>query len=110
LEARWSMSFLSEVEWLGSKAVRVSLIALGVILFLIVALLVGSLFTNGLIRGRAENAMNEKLVGYHSKVARARLNLLDGNLTLMGVTVVQNAYPTPPVMRIGSNRAQLDWG
>jgi Domain of Unknown Function (DUF748) len=103
------MRFLSTIEALGSRTVRITVISLGVIGFLIVALLVASLFTNGLIRGRIERAMNEKLVGYHSRVDRARLNLLNGDLTLMGVTVVQNAYPNPPVMRIGSMTAHIDW-
>src|SRR5690349_12636767 len=103
------MRFLSTIEAFGSRGFRITLISLGVVCFLIVALLIASLFTNGLIRGRIQRAMNEKLVGYHSQLDRARLNLLDGDLTLMGVTVVQNAYPNPPVMRIGSITAHIDW-
>lgn len=103
------MRLLPGIEAIGSGAVKVVLICAAALLSLIIVLLVASLFTNGLIRGRTEKAMNEKLVGYHTAVGRARLNLLDGDLTLMNVVVVQNAYPKPPVMDISSITAHIDW-
>ncbi len=104
-----AMRLLSGIEAIGSRAVKILLACAAGIAFLVIALLIASLFTNGLIRGRTENAMNEKLIGYHTTVGRAQLNLIDGNLTLMNVVVVQNAYPNPPVMDIGSITAHVDW-
>src|SRR5256885_8933992 len=104
------MRLLSGIEAIGSRAAKVVMICAGAVAFLIIALLIASLFTNGLIRGRAEKAMNEKLVAYHTTVGRAGLNLLIGDLTLMNVVVVQNAYPNPPVIDINSITAHIDWG
>lgn len=103
------MRLLADIEAIGSRTAKIVLLCLGAIAFLIVALLVASLFTNGLVRSRAEQAMNQKLAGYHTTVGRARLNLLDGSLSLIKVVVVQNAYPKPPVMDIGSIVAHIDW-
>jgi uncharacterized protein DUF748 len=104
------MRLLSGIEAIGSRTVKVVLICAAAIAFLIIGLLVASLFTNGLIRNHAEQAMNQKLIGYHTAVGRARLNLVDGDLTLMRVIVVQNAHPNPPVMDIASITAHIDWG
>ncbi|MBV8775474.1 MAG: DUF748 domain-containing protein [Deltaproteobacteria bacterium] len=103
------MRLLSGIEAISSRAAKLLLICAAAVACLIVVLLIASFFTNGLIRGRAEKAMNEKLVGYHTAVGRARLNLLDGDLTLMNVVVVQNAHPNPPVMNIGSITAHIEW-
>jgi len=103
------MRLLADIEAIGSRTAKIVLICIAAVAFLIVALLVASLFTNGLVRSRAERAMNQKLVGYHTTVGRARLNLLDGDLTLMRVVVVQNAYSKPPLMDIGSITAHIDW-
>jgi hypothetical protein len=102
-------SKLEEAEFLASTTARMTLIIFGVIVGLIAALLIASQFTNGLIRSHAERAMNEKLTGYHSHVAGAYLNLIDGDLTLKGVTVVQNAHPVPAVMQISSMTAHIQW-
>ena len=103
------MRLLSGIEAISSRTAKVLLICAGAVALLVIVLLVASLFTNGLIRGRTERAMNEKLVGYHTAVGRARLNLLDGDLTLINIVVVQNAHPNPPVMDIGSITAHIDW-
>lgn len=104
------MRLLPRIEAIGSRTVKVVLICAAAVAFLIIGLLVASLFTNGLIRGHIEQAMNKKLIDYHTTVGRAWLNLLDGDLTLMRVIVVQNAHPNPPVMDIGSITAHIDWG
>jgi hypothetical protein len=103
------MRLRSGIEVISSRAVKVVVICMAAVGFLIIALLVASQFTNGLIRSRAQQEMNKKLVGYHTTVGRARLNLLDGTLTLMTVVVIQNAYPNPPVMDICTITAHIDW-
>lgn len=103
------MRLLSGIEAIGSNAVKIFLVCTAAVTFLIIALLVASLFTNGLIRGHTERELNQKLVGYHTTVGRARLNLLDGDLALIKVLVAQNAHPNPPVMDIGSITAHVDW-
>ncbi|HJU12271.1 MAG TPA: DUF748 domain-containing protein [Candidatus Binataceae bacterium] len=103
------MRLLAGIEAIGSRAAKILFICVASIIALIIALLAASLFTNGLIRGHAEQAMNQKLVGYHTTVGHARLNLLTGNLTLTNVVVIQNAHPTPPVMNIDSITAHIDW-
>jgi hypothetical protein len=101
------MRLLSGLEVIGSRAARILLVCIAIVILLMIALWIGSLFTNGLIRSHAEQEMNKELVGYHTTLARAKLNLLTGNLTLMNVVVVQNAHPNPPVMDISSMRLIL---
>jgi hypothetical protein len=102
-------SKLAEAEAAASFTLRTVLIVIGIFLFIIVGLIIASQFTNGLIRVHAQRAMNEKLKGYHTELTDAYLNLITGNLTLKGVTVVQNAHPAPPVMQIPSITAHIQW-
>ena len=41
--------------------------------------------------------MNARLVGYHTSLYHAHLQLLSGTLILSGLVVKQNADPAPPV-------------
>jgi len=80
---------------------------------LFVALIVGvfivSFFLDDLIRPRFERAMNEKLIGYHTTLPHAHLQLLGGRLTLKGLKVVQEKHPTPPIAEIYAMRFTIQW-
>ncbi len=75
---------------------------------IIIALFILSYFIDPFIRARMEKEMNAKLVGYHTQLARAHLQLLTGTLTLYGIKIIQNAHPDPPVADIDELEAQID--
>jgi Domain of Unknown Function (DUF748) len=68
-----------------------------VIGILIIALFVASFFLDDIVRTRTQNAMNQKLTGYHVSLEHAHLQLLGGILTLSELKVIQQAHPSPPV-------------
>ncbi len=76
---------------------------------LIVAIFVASYFLDPFIRTRVENTMNEKLVGYHTSLAHAHLQLLNGSLILSGLLVKQNKHPTPPVADLPEMAFHIQW-
>ena len=76
---------------------------------LMVGLFIVSFFLDDIIRPRIERAMNEKLVGYHTTLPHAHLQLLGGRLTLKGLKVVQEKHPTPPVADIYAMRFTIQW-
>jgi hypothetical protein len=79
------------------------------IALLIAGVGIGSYFIDPFIRARVEREMNQDLKSYHTGVLQAHLQLLDGVLTLRGVTVAQNAHPSPPVGKIPILRASIQW-
>ena len=81
-----------------------------IVLVLLAGLFTASYFIGPIIRSNVERTMNSKLKGYHTQVAQARLRLIDGNLTLSGVTLVQDAHPNPPVARISQLVMHIEWG
>jgi len=88
---------------------RVATILAAIIGVVIVALFIASFFLDGIARSRLERAMNEKLKGYHTHVAQAHVQLVSGSLTLSDITIVQNAHPNPPIARIPSLKATIQW-
>jgi Domain of Unknown Function (DUF748) len=80
-----------------------------IILALAVSIFVASYFLDPIVRTHVENAMNEKLHGYQTRLARAHLQLLNGALTLSGLTVIQKAHPRPPVADIPRMRISIKW-
>ena len=88
---------------------RIATILAAIIGAVIVALFIASYFLDGIARSRLERAMNEKLKGYHTHVTRAHVQLVNGSVTLNNVTIVQNAHPNPPVARIHSLEASVQW-
>src|SRR5690242_2944935 len=79
------------------------------IVVLAAGLFVASFFLDGFIRPRVENAMNEKLKGYHTTLAHAHLQLIGGRLTLRGLNVIQTKHPRPPVANIREMRFTIQW-
>ena len=54
--------------------------------------------------------MNEKLVGYHTSLSHAHVQLLSLTLILDGLTVKQNAHPMPPVADLPKMEFNIHWG
>ena len=81
----------------------------GAFAFLVLAIFVASYFLDPFIRSRVENTMNEKLVGYHTSLAHAHLQLLNGSLILSGLLVKQNKHPTPPVADLPEMGFHIQW-
>jgi hypothetical protein len=61
------------------------------------------------IRRYTESKMNRALKGYTVHVERVRFHPLNFALNLIGVTVVQDAHPDPPVMAIPFLHASVHW-
>jgi hypothetical protein len=88
---------------------RIALVAAGIIGATVVALFMLSYFLDGIARSRLERAMNQKLKGYHAQVARAHVQLINGSVTLNDVIIIQNAHPNPPVARVSTLEASIQW-
>jgi hypothetical protein len=71
---------------------------------IVATLIVASFFFDDLIRVRTQDAMNQKLKGYHVALEHAHLQLVGGILTLDGLKVIQQAHPRPPVADIRKMR------
>ncbi|HLW71038.1 MAG TPA: DUF748 domain-containing protein [Candidatus Binataceae bacterium] len=76
---------------------------------LVAAVCITSYFLDDIVRARTEAAMNRTLKGYRVTLARAHLQLLDGTLSLRGLTIVQLAHPSPPVADADLLRFRIDW-
>jgi hypothetical protein len=75
----------------------------------LLAIFVASFFLDSIVRSRLERTINASLSGYHASLPSAHLQLLDGVLTLSGLTVTQDADPSPPVVFLPALRAQIQW-
>lgn len=53
--------------------------------------------------------MNERLVGYHTSLNHAHVQLLSGTLILNGLVVKQNAHPKPPVADLPKMEFNIQW-
>lgn len=76
---------------------------------LVVAVFIASYFLDPILRTRLEGAMNERLIGYQTRLGRAHVQLLSGTLTLSGLVVSQNAHPTPPVAVLPQMKFSIQW-
>ncbi len=76
---------------------------------LVVAVFIASYFLDPILRTRLEGAMNERLIGYQTRLGRAHVQLLSGTLTLSGLVVSQNAHPTPPVAVLPQTKFSIQW-
>ncbi len=82
---------------------------IGTLAVLVVGVLIASYFLDPIVRARVENAMNARLVGYHTSLNHAHLQLLSGSLILSGLVVKQNAHPAPPVADLPQVEFDLQW-
>ena len=83
--------------------------AIGTLAVLVVAVFIASYFLDPIVRARVETAMNQKLVGYHSSLSHAHVQLLSGTLILDGLIVRQDAHPTPSVADLPKMEFNIQW-
>jgi hypothetical protein len=79
------------------------------LLVLVFAVFVASYFLDPIVRSRVENTMNQKLVGYHTRLGHAHLQLLSLTLILNDLVVKQNAHPSPPVADFPVMTFDVQW-
>ncbi|HKM99203.1 MAG TPA: DUF748 domain-containing protein [Candidatus Binataceae bacterium] len=95
---------------MASSGVKTILLRAGLVAVILVAIVFGaSFFADSFIRARVERETNEKLAHYHTRIAGAHLQFLDGSLTLKQIVVVQDAHPTPPVADVPMLRMHVQW-
>ncbi|MFZ0676239.1 DUF748 domain-containing protein [Candidatus Binatus sp.] len=90
----------------GSRVAGWIVAALVVLVF---AVFVASYFLDPIVRSRVENTMNQKLVGYHTRLGHAHLQLLSLTLILNDLVVKQNAHPSPPVADFPQMTFDVQW-
>jgi len=79
------------------------------VVILLAAVFIISYFLDPIVRDRVENTMNQKLVGYHTRLSHAHVQLLNGSLILTGLVVTQNAHPNPPVADLPEMAFHIQW-
>jgi len=82
---------------------------LAVLGVLVVAVYIASFYFDSIVRARVLREMNANLVGYHTTLNHAHLQLLDGSLTLYGLVVHQNKHPNPPVADMARMAFHIQW-
>ncbi|MGE5345450.1 MAG: DUF748 domain-containing protein [Acidithiobacillales bacterium] len=91
-------------------SVPVWLRRLGASLLIFLALLLGaSFYLDELLRRTIERGMNESLKGYTVSLPRVQFQPIGLSITLYDVTILQNAHPQPPVVRIPRLHASVQW-
>ena len=53
--------------------------------------------------------MNQRLVGYHTSLNHAHVQLLSGTLILTGLVVKQDSHPTPSVADLAKMEFSIQW-
>jgi len=76
---------------------------------LVLLIFLASFFLDLMIRSRVVEQMNSRLVGYHTNLDRAHVQLLNGSLTLFGLVVTQDTHPKPPVADIAKMGFHIQW-
>jgi hypothetical protein len=82
---------------------------IGTLAVLVIAVFVASYFLDPIVRSRVENTMNQKLVGYHTRLGHAHVQLLSATLILNDLVVKQDAHPNPPVADFPQVTFDLQW-
>jgi hypothetical protein len=89
-----------------SRALRYTLIGLGVLLALI---LVASFLVDEPLRRVIERQMNERLKGYTARIEKLDFHPLGFGVTLYAMTFAQDAHPDPPVFGVKRLDASVEW-
>src|SRR5580704_4180245 len=88
---------------------RVAGWVIGTLAVLVVAVFAASYFLDPIVRSRVENTMNQKLVGYHTSLGHAHIQLLSATLILNDLVVKQDANPSPPVADFPQAKFDIQW-
>jgi len=100
---------VAALKHFGGQASRGTLKVLAVIVGLILLVIIASFFVDEPMRKQMEKRMNESLTGYTARIGDLDFNLFGFSVTLQGVSIVQDAHPTPPVALIPRLRASVQW-
>src|SRR5262245_27579117 len=84
-------------------------IPLAVLTVLVAAVYAASFTIDGPLRRSIERRMNDRLKGYTVHLGGARFHPHGLSIDLLDLTVVQDANPDPPVMRIARLGASVQW-
>ncbi|UFS71742.1 DUF748 domain-containing protein [Geomonas sp. RF6] len=90
-------------------ALKVFLWIIGILFALIVILFIASFFLDEPIRRNMERRVNRDLKGYSVRIPGLHFQLINLSLTLKGMTVIQQAYPNPPVVYFPRLKASVHW-
>ena len=93
----------------NARGSRVAGWIIGTLAVLVVAVFIASYFLDPMLRTRVESAMNQKLVGYHTSLAHAHVQLLSGTLILTGLVVKQDTHSTPSVADLAKMEFNIQW-
>ncbi len=88
---------------------KIAMWSSGTLVFLVVLAFVASFFIDEPLRRRMESDMNLSLKGYRVTLPALDFNPIGFSVTLNDLTLVQNAYPDPPVLRIDRLKASVHW-
>ena len=92
-----------------TRGSRVAGWLIGILAVIVIAVFVASYFLDPIVRSRVENTMNQKLVGYHTSLAHAHIQLLSATLILNGLLVKQDAHPNPAVADFPQVKFDIQW-
>lgn len=81
----------------------------GIPIVLALLLTAGSFLLDEPLRRIMEERINRNLKGYSVQLSAAHLQLIDLSLTLKGLTLFQQAHPTPPVVSFPVITATIHW-
>ena len=88
---------------------RIGLWVGGIVLIALVGLFFISFVMEGPLRRHVENRMNQSLKGYTVRLPGLDINPIGLSFTLKDLTVLQQAYPDPPVAYFPRVHASLHW-
>jgi hypothetical protein len=96
---------------LGDRSIasRAAIWLAGAIASLLIVVFIASFFFDSIVRSRIEASMNSSLKGYRVALAHAHLQLLTLSLSLDGLTIAQQAHPTPPIGNLPLVRFRIEW-
>lgn len=92
-----------------SRGSRVGRWILGILVALAVIVYVASFFLDSIVRQRVLKEMNANLIGYHTTLRRAHVQLLGGSLYLSDLVVHQDKHPQPPVADVRQMAFHIQW-
>ena len=82
---------------------------IGIPVALVLVLYIASFFLDEPLRSIMEKKLNGDLKGYSVQLPKLHVQLIGLSLTLKGLTVMQQAHPSPPVVYFPVLKASIHW-
>ena len=82
---------------------------LGIFSGLLLLLFIASFFLDEPLRKMTEKKLNSALKEYSFRIKSLHLQLIGLSVTVKGVTIIQQAYPDPPVANLPYIKASIHW-